>query len=138
MVGAAGAAAAAGEADAADAASAAGAAAAAELQATHQQHRWRTRSLWSYRLHSGGSGGGLKTSRSGASGGPEPADIEGAHSRAASARTRRAGVYALLDWDNLPAAPTGVRRGTSDGHGWIGSKAVEITGSRVGRAVIQD
>jgi hypothetical protein len=35
-------------------------------------------------------------------------------------------------------APTGVRRGTSDGHGWIGSKAVEITGSRVGRAVIQD
>ena len=35
-------------------------------------------------------------------------------------------------------APTGVRRGTSDGHGWIGSKAVEITGSRVGRAVIQE
>ncbi len=35
-------------------------------------------------------------------------------------------------------APTGVRRGTSDGHGWIGSKAVEITGSRVGRAAIQD
>ncbi len=38
-------------------------------------------------------------------------------------------------------APTGVRRGTSDGNGWIGSrsKAVEITGSRVGRrAAIQD
>jgi hypothetical protein len=35
-------------------------------------------------------------------------------------------------------APTGVRRGTSDGHGWIGSKAVEITGGRVGRAAIQD
>ncbi len=30
-------------------------------------------------------------------------------------------------------APTGVRRGTPDGHDWIGSKAVEITGSRVGR-----
>ncbi len=37
-------------------------------------------------------------------------------------------------------APTGVRRGTSDGNGWIGlgSKAVEITGSRVRRAVIHD
>ncbi len=35
-------------------------------------------------------------------------------------------------------APTGVRRGTSDGHGWIGSKAVEMTGSRIGRAAIQD
>jgi hypothetical protein len=32
------------------------------------------------------------------------------------------------------ACQTGVRRGTSDGHDWIGSKAVEITGSRVGRA----
>jgi hypothetical protein len=30
-------------------------------------------------------------------------------------------------------APTGVRRGTSDRHCWIGSKAVEITGRRVGR-----
>jgi hypothetical protein len=28
--------------------------------------------------------------------------------------------------------------GTSDGHGWIGSKAVETTGGRVGQAVDQD
>ncbi len=35
-------------------------------------------------------------------------------------------------------APTLLRRGTLDGNGWIESKAVEITGSRVGRAAIQD
>jgi hypothetical protein len=39
------------------------------------------RSQRSYRLHSGSSGGGLETSRGGAGGGPEPADIEGARSR---------------------------------------------------------
>jgi hypothetical protein len=60
---------------------AAGAAAAAELQDTHRRHRWRTGTRRSYRLHSGGSGGGLETSRSSAGGGPEPADIEGARSR---------------------------------------------------------
>jgi hypothetical protein len=36
------------------------------------------RSRLSYRLHSGGSGGGLETSRGGACGGPEPEDIKGA------------------------------------------------------------
>jgi hypothetical protein len=36
---------------------------------------------WNYRLHSCCSGGGLETSRSGAGGGPEPADIEGARGR---------------------------------------------------------
>ncbi len=35
----------------------------------------------SYRLHSGGSGRGLETSRGGAGEGPEPAENEGAHSR---------------------------------------------------------
>jgi hypothetical protein len=40
------------------------------------RQRWR-----SYRPQSGGSCGGLETSRSGACGGPEPADIEGASSR---------------------------------------------------------
>ncbi len=39
------------------------------------------RSRRSYRLHSGGSSGGLETSRGGTCGGPEPADIEGASSR---------------------------------------------------------
>jgi hypothetical protein len=39
------------------------------------------RSRRSYRLHSGGSGAGLETSRCGAGRGPEPADIEGARSR---------------------------------------------------------
>ncbi len=34
-------------------------------------------SLRRYRLHSGGAGGGLETSRGGASEGPEPVDIEG-------------------------------------------------------------
>jgi hypothetical protein len=68
------------------------------------------RSRRSYRLHSGGSGGERETSRGGAGGGPEPADIEGARSRsygggAARARTRRAGVYAPLDWTTCRAAP---------------------------------
>ena len=39
------------------------------------------KSLLSYRLHSGGSGGGLETSRGGACGGPGSVDIEGARSR---------------------------------------------------------
>jgi hypothetical protein len=39
------------------------------------------RSRRSYRLHSGGSGRGLETSRGGAGGGQESADIEGARSR---------------------------------------------------------
>ena len=157
MVGAAGAASAAGAAGvAAGAAGTAGAActacavAAAELQATHRRHRWRTGSRRSYRLHSGGSGGGLETSRSGAGGGLEPADIEGARSRSHGPAAERpelglgepesthcAGPGQPAGPRHSPA-PTGVRRGTSDGHGWIGSKAVEMTGSRVGRAAIQD
>ncbi len=35
-------------------------------------------------------------------------------------------------------APTGVGRGTSDGHGWAGSKVVETMASRVGRTDYQD
>jgi hypothetical protein len=65
---------------AAGAAGAADAAAAVELQATHRRHRWRTGSRRSYRIHSGGSGGELETLRSGAGGGPAPADLEGARS----------------------------------------------------------
>ncbi len=72
-----------------------------------------------YRLHSGGSGGGLETSLGGAGGGLELADIEGARSLghgaaavpgAARARTRRAGACALLDWDNLPGRATRLLR----------------------------
>ena len=42
----------------------------------------------------------------------EPADIEGARSRrhGPAARTRRAGVYAPLDWDNLPGRATRLLR----------------------------
>ncbi len=111
------------------------------------------RSRQSYRLHShgGGSGGGLETSCSGAGGGPEPADIEGAHSwshRPAAAgggqssdsesRSLRIAGLGQRPGPRHSPALTRVRRGTSDGHGWIRSKAVEITGSRVGRAAIQD
>jgi hypothetical protein len=63
----------------------------AEFQATQQWLEWRTgltgdvarrrRRRRSYKLISGGSSGGLETSRSGAGGGPEPADIDGARSR---------------------------------------------------------
>jgi hypothetical protein len=54
-----------------------------------------------------------------ACGGQELADIEGARSRshgpwtgggAARARTRRAGVYAPLDWDNLSGRTTRLLR----------------------------
>jgi hypothetical protein len=95
----------------------------------------------SYRLHSGGSGGGLETSRGGAGGGPEPADIEGARSRSHGPAAERPAPGLGQQEYNGPRhspAPTGVRRGMSDGHDWIGSKAVEITGSRVGPAAMQE
>ena len=128
------------------AAGTAGAAAAAELQATHRRHWWRT-----------GAGG--------VTGYTVAALVEDWRRRAAapvedSRRTSREPAAGVMDWRRSgqrsdsesqslhtaglgqPAgqrhspAPTGVRRGTSDGNGWIGSKAVEITGSRVGRAVL--
>ncbi len=69
----------------------------------------RTRGLRSYKLHRGGSGGGLETSRGGAGvGSPQPESWTG--SAAASARTLRAGVYALLDWHNLPVHATRLLR----------------------------
>jgi hypothetical protein len=46
-----------------------------------RRHRWGTGAGRSYRLHSGGSSGGMVTSRGGAGGGVEPADIEVARSR---------------------------------------------------------
>ncbi len=98
---------------------------AAELQATHRRHRWRTGSRRSYRLHSGGSGGGLETSRGGAGGGtgagghrgsPQPeAWTGGSDSESRSLRT--AGLGQPAGPRHSPA-PTGVRRGTSDGHGF--------------------
>jgi hypothetical protein len=101
------------------------------------------RSRRSYRLYRGGSCGGLETSRGGAGGGQEQADIEGARSRSHgpeverpelglgepesahhwTGTTCRAAPLACSDWSE-----------ERDGHGRIGSKAVEITGSRVGRA----
>ena len=75
------------------------------------------RSRRSYRLHSGGSGGGLETSRGGAGGGPGAGGHRGSpqpESRtgggAASARTRRAGVCAPLDWGKLPGRATRLLR----------------------------
>ncbi len=66
-----------------------------------------------------------------------PADIKGARSRshggADSARTRRAGVCALLDWHSLPGRGTRVlreERGVGQG--------VETTEHRSGRAADQD
>jgi hypothetical protein len=101
------------------------------------------------RLHSGGFGTRLETSRGGAGGGPgrrtsrEPAAgvmdrrRSGQSSDSESRSLRTAGLGQPAGPRHSPA-PTGLRRGTLDGHGWIGTKAVEITGFRVGRAVIQD
>jgi hypothetical protein len=142
MVGAAGAAGA-----AAGAAGAAGAAAAAELQATHRRHRWRTGSRRSYRLHSGGSGGGLETSRS-TGGGPEPADIEGARSRIHGPAAERP-VLGLGEpesthrWTGTTcrAAPLACSDWSEErdvGRSRLDRVEGGITGSRVGRAVIHD
>ncbi len=93
--------------------------------------------------------GGRETSRGGTGGGPEQADIEGASSRIHGPAVERPELglgepESTHCWTGTTcrvaplAALTGVRRGTSDGHGWIGSKAVEKTESRVGRATNQD
>jgi hypothetical protein len=92
------------------------------LAASVEDQSWR-----SYRLHRGGSGGGLETSHGGASGGQGASGHRGSLQQeswtgggAARARTQRAGVYAPgLGQPAGPRhspAPTGVRRGTSDGH----------------------
>jgi hypothetical protein len=75
----------------------------------------------------------------------DPRDIEGARSRSHGPAAERPALGLgepesahRWTWTTCRAAPLACSDWTSDGHGWIGSKAVEITGSRVGRAVIQD
>jgi hypothetical protein len=102
----------------------------------------------SYQLHSCSFGGGLETSRGGAGGGLEPEDIDGApslsHGPAAERPELGLGEPESTARLGQPTgqchspAPTGVRRGTSDGQGWIGSKVVAITGSRVGPPADQE
>ena len=126
--------------------------------AEERRHWRRTRGRRSYKLHTaaapvedrgrrGGSTGGgpgaaqRRRRRSGAGGhqeSPQPESWTGGG--ADRAQTRRAGVYALLDWHNLPGRVTRLLRleWGEGGHGWAGSKAVEATGSRVGRAADQD
>jgi hypothetical protein len=87
---------AAGKAGAVGAAGAAGTEAAAELQATQWRLRWRTGDVAQRRRWRTGAGGHRGSSQ------PESWTGGGA----ASARTRRAGVYAPLDWDNLPGRAT--------------------------------
>ena len=105
----------------------------AELQATQWRLRWRTGDVARRRRWRTGS---RRTSREPAAGVMDRRR-SGQRSDSESRSLRTAGLGQPAGPRHSPA-PTGVRRGTSDGHGWIGSKAVEITGSRVGRAVIQD
>ena len=105
----------------------------AELQATQWRLRWRTGDVARRRRRRTGSRR-RRTWREPAAG---VRRRSGQRSDSESRSLRTAGLGQAAGPRHSPA-PTGVRRGTSDGHGWIGSKAVEITGSRVGRAVIHD
>ncbi len=118
---------------------AAGAAAAAELQATHQRHRWRTGAggvtgctvaapVEDWRRHAAAPVGdrSRRTSREPAAG---VMDRRRSGQRSDSeSRSLHTSVLGQPAGPRHLPAPTGVRRGTSDGHGEIGSKAVEITG----------
>ena len=105
----------------------------AELQATQWRLWWRTGDVARRRRWRIGS---RRTSGEPAAGVMDR-QRSGQRSASASRSLRTAGLGQPAGPRHSPA-PTGVRRESSDGHGWIGSKAVEITGSRVGRTVIQD
>jgi hypothetical protein len=94
--------------------------------------------------HGGGTGGG-----------PGQADIKGASGRSHGPAAERPECYTELGlreqesthcWTGTTCRAaslacsdrSGERPGASGGHGWAGSKAVETTGSRVGRAANQD
>jgi hypothetical protein len=72
----------------------------AELQATWGRLWWRTGDVAQRRRWRTGAGGHRWS--------PQPESWTGGG--AASARTRRAEVYALLDWDNLPGRATRLLR----------------------------
>jgi hypothetical protein len=72
----------------------------AELQATQCRLRWRTGDVARRRR--------LRTGAGGHRGSPQSESWTGGG--AARARTRRAGVCALLDWDNLPGSATWLLR----------------------------
>jgi hypothetical protein len=131
------------------AAVAAGAASAAELQATHWRHRWRTGASgvtgytvaapvedWRRCAAAPVEDRSRRTSREPAAGVMDRRR-SGQSSDSENRSLRTAGLGQPAGLRHSPA-PTGVRRGTSDGHGWIGSKAVEIMGSRVGPAAVQE
>jgi hypothetical protein len=126
----------------------------AELQATQWRLRWRTGDVAQRRRWRTGAGTvaapmedwrrraaapvedrSLQTSREPAAGVMDRRR-SGQRSDSESRSLRTAGLRQPAGPCHSPA-PTEVRRGTSDHHGWIGSKAVEITGSRVGQAAIQ-
>jgi hypothetical protein len=104
----------------------------AELQATPWRVRWRTGEVALRRRWRTGAGGHRESPQ------PESWTGPGGQSSASESRSLRTAGLGQPARQRHSLAPSGVRRGTSDGHGWIGSKAVEITGSRVGQAAIQD
>ncbi len=81
----------------------------AELQGTQRLLRWRTGDVARRRRWRTGAGGHR--------GSPHPESWTGGG--AARARTRRAGVYALLDWDNLPGRATRLLRERDVGRSWL-------------------
>ncbi len=81
-----------------------------------------------------------RTGVGGHQGGPQPKSCTGSCGQSSDSESRslRTAELAQPAWQRHSPAPTGVRRGTSDGHYWTGSKAVETAASRVGRAAEAD